>query len=87
MTQTIHIPKVDETKILNTVMNTSRAIIGAIKFELDYSLFVSSEQEKKTSKALGKYRDEEWDKCLKKAKNNKELAYTYYTSKADSLFS
>jgi len=87
MTQTVHIPKVDEKKILNTVLTTSKAIIDAIKFEIDYNLFVSKEQEEKTSKALRKYRDEEWKKCLKKAKNNRELAYKYYTLKVDSLFS
>ena len=87
MAQTVHLPKVDEKKILNTVMNTSRSIIDAIKFESDYNIFVSKEQEKKTAKALKNYREKEWKNCMKKAKNNKQLAYKYYTSKADLLFS
>lgn len=87
MIKTISAPLIDEKKILNTVVDTSKAIIDAIKFEIDYNVFVSKEQEEKTSKALEKYRSEEWKKCLKKAKNNKTLAYKYYTSNVDALFS
>jgi len=72
------ISKQSEAQILNTVLNLSKNMMETIKFNMIYSMGVSSEQEERTSNDIKKLRAKNWPKALKKAKGNKNKALKYY---------
>lgn len=81
------IPKLDfqeyfnkvEKKILGEVVSVSKALLESFKFNFIYHENVTKEQERKTEKAVKKYRTKFWTEALKQADGNKDKAYKIYT--------